>query len=135
MNSFRSLVYSSNSPNATGGEPAAQRLSTSGVRVHYPNLWWGRTPLMDDNAVYRPKRQRPGIICRTSCRGLESNFMSRLALYSLSALASLGLLSAQPWSGLMVPGLRKAGERRERRSYRKLDLIVPLQLSVGGKLQ
>ena len=23
-----------------------------GVRVHYPNLWWGRMPLMDDNAVY-----------------------------------------------------------------------------------
>jgi hypothetical protein len=24
-----------------------------GVRVHYPNLWWDRMPLMDDNAVFR----------------------------------------------------------------------------------
>ena len=23
----------------------------SGVRVHYPNLWWGRMSLMEDNAV------------------------------------------------------------------------------------
>ena len=28
--------------------------SKSGVRVHYPNLWWGRMPLMDDNAVFLP---------------------------------------------------------------------------------
>jgi hypothetical protein len=23
----------------------------SGVSFHYPNLWWGRMPLMEDNAV------------------------------------------------------------------------------------
>src|SRR5258705_6878526 len=32
-------------------EASAVRLSSSGVRVHYPNLWWGRMPLMDDNPV------------------------------------------------------------------------------------
>ena len=24
------------------------------IRVHYPNLWWCRMPLMDDNAVFLP---------------------------------------------------------------------------------
>ncbi len=25
-----------------------------GVRVHYPNLWWGRMPLIDEIAVFQP---------------------------------------------------------------------------------
>jgi hypothetical protein len=33
--------------------PSGQR-ALCGVSFHYPNLWWGRMPLMEDNAVYRP---------------------------------------------------------------------------------
>ncbi len=45
-----------------------------GFRFHYPNLWWGRMPLMDDNAVYRPLSERIAVrlgdaVCNKIQRG------------------------------------------------------------------
>jgi SAM-dependent methyltransferase len=34
--------------------PHGGQWTKSGVSFHYPNLWWGRMPLMEDNAVYHP---------------------------------------------------------------------------------
>ena len=55
-------------------------LTERGVRVHYPTLWWGRMPLMDDNAVLLPVSLRSaarGVYFRSAERGFrEAELMS-----------------------------------------------------------
>ena len=50
---------------------SSTHLTESGVRVHYPNLWWGRMPLMDDNAVLLP------VSLRSAARGLYFRLAER----------------------------------------------------------
>src|ERR1017187_1005687 len=71
-------TYLRQTPNARvcPREASAGRLSSSGVRVHYPNLWWGRMPLMEGNGVYQPRVSSSGFPILATAYRLCRYFMA-----------------------------------------------------------